>query len=148
MSGLTSRPAFTRATVQIAGSASRITASHFRRAVRRSNPVRDLVVNYQEALLAQVEQTAACNALHAVQFRLGRWLLQSRDSTESNTIPLTQAGLSQMLGVRRSAVNSAARVLQGGDLIRYSRGQIEILDRRGLEKATCKCYDVIRGQVH
>ena len=98
-------------------------------------------------LLIQVQQTAACNALHAVEARLSRWLLQARDRLESNTIQLTHEFLSQMLGVRRTTVTVVAHMLQQAGLIRYHRGQIEIIDRPGLEARACECYAAIREQV-
>ena len=98
-------------------------------------------------LLIQVQQTAACNALHAVEARLSRWLLQARDRLDSNTIKLTHEFLSQMLGVRRTTVTVVATVLQQAGLIRYHRGQIEIVDRPGLEARACECYEAIRRQI-
>ena len=98
-------------------------------------------------LLIQVQQTAACNALHAVEARLSRWLLQARDRLDSNTIALTHEFLSQMLGVRRTTVTVVANVLQQAGLIRYHRGQIEIVDRPGLEARACECYEAIRRQI-
>jgi CRP-like cAMP-binding protein len=127
--GLGMRRAHTRAVVQVRGSASRIAASRFRKVAEESEAVCRIVVRYGEMLLIQVQQTAACNALHPVEGRLSRWLLQTRDRIESNTIKLTQEFLSQMLGVRRTTV--VANMLQQADLIRYHRGQIEIVDRLG-----------------
>jgi len=97
--------------------------------------------------LVQVQQTAACNALHPVEARLSRWLLQARDRLESNTIKLTHELLSQMLGVRRTTVTVVANMLQQAGLIRYHRGHIEIVDRRGLEARACECYEAIRRHV-
>ena len=94
------------------GTASRIAATRFRKAAEESEAVRNIVVRYGEMLLIQVQQTAACNALHAVEARLSRWLLQARDRLESNTIQLTHEFLSQMLGVRRTTVTVVAHMLQ------------------------------------
>jgi Mn-dependent DtxR family transcriptional regulator len=91
-----------------------------------------------------VQQSVACNALHALEARLCRWLLQTHDCTDGNIIPLTQEFLGQMLGVRRTTVTIAARLLQGAGLIRYRRGHIQILDRAALEDITCECYGVVR----
>jgi CRP-like cAMP-binding protein len=129
------------------GSATRIAASHFRKAVQDSDAVCKIVVRYGEMLLIQVQQTPACNALHAVEARLSRWLLQARDRLDSNTIKLTHEFLSQMLGVRRTTVTVVANVLQQAGLIRYHRGQIEIVDRPGLEARACECYEAIRRQI-
>jgi len=102
--------------------------------------LRDLIVKYNEVLLAQVQTTAACNALHHVEARLSRWILQTRDRTETDSIPLTQEFLSEMLGVRRTSVSEVAQKLQTEGLIRYSRGVIEIVDRLALERRACECY--------
>jgi len=104
-------------------------------------------VRYGEMLLIQVQQTAACNALHPVEARLSRSLLQARDRLESNTIKLTHEFLSQMLGVRRTTVTVVANMLQQAGLIRYHRGHIEIIDRRGLEARACECYEAIRRHI-
>ena len=145
--GLGQRRSHTRAVVQVAGAATRIAAPHFRKAVQDSDAVCKIVVRYGEMLLIQVQQTAACNALHAVEARLSRWLLQARDRLDSNTIKLTHEFLSQMLGVRRTTVTVVATVLQQAGLIRYHRGQIEIVDRPGLEARACECYEAIRRQI-
>ena len=105
------------------------------------------MVRYGEMLLIQVQQTAACNALHPVEARLSRWLLQARDRLESNTVKLTHEFLSQMLGVRRTTVTVVANMLQQAGLIRYHRGHIEIVDQRGLEARACECYEAIRRHI-
>ncbi len=92
----------------------------------------------------QTQQSAACRALHAVDARLGRWLLQSRDVIESDEIKLTQEFLSQMLGVQRAAVSIAATAMQKDKLIRYSRGTIRLLNRDGLRERSCECYETVR----
>jgi hypothetical protein len=118
--------------------------SQLQAAVRQSEHLRNVILQYKETLLGQVQQTAGWNALHKTEARLARWLLQTRDRVESDRIPLTQDFLSEMLGVRRTTVTEVAGVLQEAGLIRYRRGQVEILDRRGLEQAACECYGVIR----
>jgi CRP-like cAMP-binding protein len=145
--GLGTRRSHTRAVVQVSGAALRVPASPFRKAAEDSEAIRQLIVRYGEMLLIQVQQTAACNALHAVEARLSRWLLQARDRVESNTVKLTHEFLSQMLGVRRTTVTVVANVLQQAGLIRYHRGQIEIVDRIGLEARACECYEAIRRQI-
>jgi CRP-like cAMP-binding protein len=147
VSGHGQRRSHTRAVVQVPGAGLRISAQHFRRAAEESAAVREIVVRYGELLLIQVQQTAACNALHAVEARLSRWLLQARDRLSSNTIQLTHEFLSQMLGVRRTTVTVVAHMLQQAGLIRYHRGQIEIVDRAGLEARACECYEAIRQQI-
>ena len=147
LAGLGPRRSHTRAVVQVAGAASRIAAARFCKAAGESQAIRDTIVRYGEMLLIQVQQTAACNALHDVEERLSRWLLQARDRVDENTIRLTHEFLSQMLGVRRPTVTVVARTLQEAGLIRYHRGHIEIVDRRGLEARACECYSVIRRQI-
>jgi CRP-like cAMP-binding protein len=146
LAGLGPRRSHTRDIVQVAGVASRISAARWRKAAEDSQAIRDLIVRYGEMLLIQVQQTAACNALHDVEERLSRWLLQARDRVDGDTIRLTHEFLSQMLGVRRPTVTVVARMLQDAGLIRYHRGHIEVLDRRGLEARACECYGVIRRQ--
>lgn len=148
LSGLGPRRSHTRAVVQVEGSCSRIAAARFRKAAEESGAIRNIIVHYGEMLLIQVQQTAACNALHGVEERLSRWLLQARDRVDGNTILLTHEFLSQMLGVRRPTVTVVARMLQDAGLIRYHRGHIEILDRPGLEARACECYAVIRQQIN
>jgi CRP-like cAMP-binding protein len=102
-------------------------------------------VRYNDVLLAQIQQSVACNALHAMEARLCRWLLQTHDCIDGNAIPLTQEFLGQMLGVRRTTVTIAARLLQSAGLIRYRRGLIHILDRRAVEEIACECYAATRN---
>ncbi len=147
LSGHGQRRSHTRAVVQVPGVGMRISAQRFRQAAQESEAVRQSIVRYGEILLIQVQQTAACNALHAVEARLSRWLLQARDRLSSNTIQLTQEFLSQMLGVRRTTVTVVANMLQQAGLIRYHRGQIEIVNRPGLEARACECYEAIRLQI-
>ena len=136
-----------QATVQIAGSAWRIEAPKFLDLYQESVPFRTLMNKFQNIILLQAQQSAACHALHAVEARLCRWLLQSQDVTESDIVPLTQEFLSHMLGVRRSSVSLCAHALQKAGLIRYARGQIEVLNRDGLKESACECYEVIREHV-
>ena len=144
--GLRPCNAFTRATVQIPATVAVIPASHFQTAVNRSERIRDLILRYKETLLGQVQQTAACNALHPLEARLARWLLQAFDRTDARDLPLTQESIAQMLGARRTTVTLIARRLQFAGLIRYRRGRIIILDKVGLEHLACECYRTIRRQ--
>jgi CRP-like cAMP-binding protein len=136
-----------QATVQIAGSAWRIEAPKFLDLYQASSPFRTLMNRFQNIILLQAQQSAACHALHTVEARLCRWLLQSQDVTESDIVPLTQEFLSHMLGVRRNSVSLCAHALQTAGLVRYSRGQIKILNRDGLKESACECYEVIREHV-
>jgi CRP-like cAMP-binding protein len=136
--------AFARATVQIPATCAVITESHFRAAASQSERIRGLILRFKEALLGQVQQTAACNALHPLEDRLARWLLQALDLIDERELPLTQESLAKMLGVRRSSVTLIANRLQADGLIRYRRGHIVVLDRVGLEDVACECYRAIR----
>jgi CRP-like cAMP-binding protein len=147
MSGFGIRRGFTRAVVQAPLVASRISSVHFHAAVQNSEGLRNMMVSYNEALLAQVTQTAACNALHATESRLARWLLQTRDRIESDVLPLTQEFLSQMLGVRRTTVTLVASQLEQAGVIQNRRGRIVVVDRKGLEDVACECYAIVRDQM-
>ena len=109
-----------------------------------SEHVRDLFVSYSETLLAQVQQTVVCNALHTTEERVCRWLLMMHDRAEGEALPYTHEFLSHMLGANRKSVTLAALSLQTAGLISYHRGKIQILDRPGLEKASCECYAIVR----
>ena len=136
----------TRGLVQGQGSALRMKAAALRKELSNGNgsSLQKLLHRYTHSLLTQISQSAACNRFHQVNPRLARWLLMTHDRTEGDEFRLTQEFLSQMLGVRREGVTLAAGVLQKQNLIRYSRGQIRILDRAGLEAASCKCYEVVK----
>jgi CRP-like cAMP-binding protein len=142
--GLGSHRSPSRAVMQVEGDVSQISPAKFRAAVERSDAIRDLVVRYNDVQLALVQQTAGCNALHPVEQRLCRWLLQTRDRCESDAIPLTQEFLSEMLGVQRTSVTAIARSLQTAGLIKYRRGRIDLIDRAGVEKKSCECYESVR----
>jgi CRP-like cAMP-binding protein len=133
-----------RALVQGAGPALRMNAAGFRRELSRSPPLQRALHHYVYALMAQISQTAGCNRFHAVQARLARWLLMTRDRVRSGEFRMTHEFLSHMLGVRRVGVTEAASALQRRKLIEYSRGHIRILDQPGLEKAACACYEGIK----
>ncbi len=147
MSGFGSRHAFTRAIVQADGVASRIGTAKFQEAMKKSATLRETIVRFNEGLLAHVQQTAACNALHELEERLCRWLLQTQDRVGGNLITLTHEFLSQMLAVRRTTVTLVARGLQDAGIIKYQRGKIEILDRKKLEKRACECYQVVSREI-
>jgi CRP-like cAMP-binding protein len=140
MAGLGLYRSLVRVVVQLPLIASKIAASQFRKAAAASEPIRDLAVHYNEVLLTQARITAACNALHPVEARFCRWLLQSADRAGSDTVTLTQELLAEMLGVRRTSVTEVAGKMQHEGVITYSRGVIRILDRAGLERLSCECY--------
>jgi CRP-like cAMP-binding protein len=136
--------AYTRAIVQVPGIALSMPAVQFQDAVHRNEPIRNLVMRYKESLLSQVSQTAACNALHSLEARLARWLLQATDRADGALTTLTHDTISQLLGARRTTVTLLAGKLQENGLIQYRRGRITILDRPGLEAVACECYQAIR----
>lgn len=133
-----------RALVQGSGMVMRMTVAHFRKAFRLSLPLQRELYRYTYALMAQISQTAACNRFHVVEARLARWLLMTHDRVKSDKFHLTHEFLGHMLGVRRVGVTKAAQTLQRHKLISYSRGDITILDRTGLEAAACQCYEVVK----
>jgi CRP-like cAMP-binding protein len=142
--GLGRWSAFARAIVQVPGIALCMPAAQFHDAVLRSEPLRNLLIQYKESLLSQVSQTAACNALHSLEARLARWLLQATDRADSAPTILTHDVISQLLGARRTTVTLLAGKLQDSGIIQYRRGHITILDRPRLEATACECYHVIR----
>lgn len=143
MAGLGVYRSLVRVTVQLPSTVSRIPAVKFRKLVGRSDELRDMCVHFNEALLTQARVTAACNALHAIEARLCRWLLQSADRAGDSTVHLTQELLAEMLGVRRPSVTEVARKMQAEGIITYSRGVITILDRARLERISCECYQTL-----
>ena len=144
MAGLGKYVSQVRAIVQIAGTAARISASAFRRMVAEHRALGVICTQYNEVLLDQARVTAACNALHAVEARFCRWLLQSSDRAGGDVIALTQEFLSEMLGVRRTSVTEVAQKMQKLGLIHYVRGRITIIDREGLKTVSCECYQTLR----
>jgi len=136
-----------RAICQIAGSAKRLSAEVVRAERERAgSQLRSVVLRYTSAVIKMTAQTAACNRLHTVEERMCRWLLMTLDRVGNNEFPLTQEFLAHMLGVRRPTVNIAGATLQKAGLIRYSRGKIAVVDREGLESASCECYARIRDE--
>ncbi len=128
------------AVVQGAGAAMRMTAPAFPRVLDTDDVLRRTLQRYVCVLMRQLAQTTACKHFHLVEKRLAGWLLSTRDRAHSNQFRLTHEFLAYMLGVRRVGITRAAGSLQAGGLINYARGQIEILDVAGLERATCRCY--------
>lgn len=144
MAGMGIHVSRVRAVVQLPITGSQISAAAFRQAVQASPAIRSLVAHANDAILAQVQITAACNALHPIEARLARWILQSSDRSREAKIPLTQELLAQMLGVTRSSVSEIATKFQATGHIRYTRGNIEVTDRPALINAACECYEAIR----
>jgi len=136
--------AFAEAFVQAKGTALRMEASAFRLAMAEDAGLRALLLRYNEAMAAQLTQTAACNGGHGLEQRFSRWLLMARDRLDSDDMRLTQEFLALMLCVYRPGVTVAANALQRAGVIRYARGHITILDRAGLEAIACDCYGAVR----
>lgn len=134
------------AVVQSEGMGYRLRAEAFKHAFERSNPARDLVLRYAQALITQMGQTAVCNRHHSLDMQLGRWLLLSLDRLPGNEVVMTQELIAHNLGVRRESVTEAAHKLQTAGLIRYGRGHIWVLDRPRLEERTCECYGVVKKE--
>ncbi len=146
MAGLGLYKSLVRVVVQMPTSVSKISATQFRKAATANEVIRNLCIQYNEILLLQARVTAACNALHLVEPRFCRWLLQSADRAGGDTVILTQEFLAEMLGVRRTSVTEVATKVQNAGVIAYSRGVIKILDRTALEKMSCECYQTLVEQ--
>jgi CRP-like cAMP-binding protein len=131
---------------QVSGESLRMGADHFRAEVDGDGKLRQVMLAYSQALLSQIAQGVACNGAHSVQDRCAKWLLECHDRAGADRFELTQEFLSDMLGVRRASVTVAARTLQRGGLIEYRRGGVTIIDREGLEEASCECYQVIKNE--
>jgi CRP-like cAMP-binding protein len=140
MAGLGLRRSNVRVVVQIPLDVAFISASHFSDAAARSTSIRNMCINYNEVLLIQARVS---NATHHVEERFCRWLLQSSDRAESNTVSLTHELVAEMLGVRRTSITRVAQKIQDTGAIKYSRGVIEILDRPLLLKLSCECYQTL-----
>jgi CRP-like cAMP-binding protein len=137
------KPAFGRAVVQIGGEALAIPTSHLEAAKTGSPRFTDLFSRYADALLAQMMQSVACNAIHTVEARACRWLLSTQDRAGDSVIQLTQESFAEMLGVQRTSVTAVAGTLAARGLIRNLRGRVEIVDRPGLERTACECYRAV-----
>jgi CRP-like cAMP-binding protein len=145
MAALDTEISVSRAVVQVAGSASTLDVEHARHLADHSMPFRAMLIRHEQVLLAQSQQSAACNAVHALEARLSRWLLRCRDLIGSEDIALTQEFLAQMLGVRRTSVSIVANTLQQAGFIKYRRGHIRVLSLDGLRESACECYETVRS---
>jgi len=135
-----------RAVVQSAGTGCRLKAPLMKREFEKAGPVLHLLLRYTQALITQMAQTAVCNRHHSLDQQLCRWLLLSLDRLHGTELVMTQELIANMLGVRREGVTAGALKLQKAHLIKYSRGRITILDRKGLEARTCECYAVVKRE--
>src|SRR3954464_9054968 len=144
MAGFGLNRALTSSVVQMPLTAVKISAANFRKHVSQYASVQEMALKSNEVILAQTQITAACNALHNVEQRFCRWLLQTWDRSENDSITLTQEFLSEMLGVRRTSVTEIASRMQAAGLISYRRGHIDVLNRPELEKRSCECFRAVR----
>ena len=135
-----------RAVVQSAGQAFRLTGARLKQEFNRHGELLHLLLRYTQSLITQMAQTAVCNRHHALDQQLCRWLLLSLDRLESNELKMTQELIANMLGVRREGVTESAGRLQKLGVIRYSRGKITVLDRPKLETLSCECYAVVKRE--
>lgn len=131
---------------QIPGRSLRVQGKAFKAEIDRRGKLHRMVQRYTHVLLMKVSQSAACNRLHSTEQRLCKWLLMTHDRAAADEFLLTHEFLSQMLGVRRAGVTEVAGSLQRDGLIRYRRGRLTVLDRRGLEAASCECYAAVRRE--
>jgi CRP-like cAMP-binding protein len=145
VSALVTRQSVGRYVAQFPGTASRIPLERFQEAIQKRPALRQVTLNFIEALLAQTLQTVACNAVHSVEARCCRWILSTRDRFDHDVLPLTHETLAHTLGVQRSTVSSVVRDLQMAGLISQGRGVITVTDPDGLEEMACECYRTIHA---
>jgi CRP-like cAMP-binding protein len=152
--GLVGTPVFlgadrspTRAIAQIPGDALRMEVKVFQSEMTRHGAFYGLVQRYTQTMINQISQSIVCNHRHSVEKRMCRWLLMSHNRVGADEFPLTHEFLAQMLGVRRPTVTAVAGALQKAGLISYHRGRISVLDRKGLEAASCECYEVVTKEL-
>ncbi len=136
-----------RLLVQIPGSAARMSRAAFTRAMGSMPSFRSLMYAYVNAFLEQVMVSVACNGAHSIKERLARWLLMMRDRSDDDTLLITQSLLAEMLGVQRPTITNAAAELESAGLIERGRRQVRILDRKGLTRASCECYLLVRERI-
>lgn len=135
-----------RALVQSAGQAFRVPSKVLKEEFRRGGALQHVLLRYTQALITRMSQTAVCNRHHSVKQQFCRWLLMSLDRLATNELTMTQKLIANMLGVRREGVTEAAGKLQKLGLIDYQRGRITVLDRAGVEKQACECYEVVKNE--
>jgi CRP-like cAMP-binding protein len=136
-----------RLLVQISGTAAKMPRPAFARATESIPSFHDLMIRYMQAFLEQVLVSGACNGAHSLKQRLARWLLMMRDRSDADSLGITQDLLAEMLGVRRPSITRVVRELERAGLIEPSRRQVTILDRQGLKKASCECYQLVRDRI-
>jgi len=136
------------AVVQTAGHGYRLAGNLLKQEFNRAGLMQRLLLRYTQALMTQMNQTAACNRHHTVEQQLCRWLLLTLDRVSSRELIMTQELVANMLGVRREGITEAAGKLQRAGFIRYRRGHIAVLDRSGLETRACECYAVVKNELN
>ncbi|MEH2277359.1 MAG: Crp/Fnr family transcriptional regulator [Nostoc sp.] len=132
--------------VQVPGLAVKMKAHLLLHEFDTNKSLRDVMLKYTQAYMAQLSQNVACNRVHSIKQRMARWLLESSDRLDSDELFLSHEFLSHMLGVRRAGVSETASHLQQKGLIQYSRNKIKTIDRQGLEETSCECYGVIKDE--
>jgi CRP-like cAMP-binding protein len=133
--------------VQIPGNAAKMSRAAFTRAMGAMPAFRSVMDAYVQAFLEQVMVSVACNGAHSLKQRLARWLLMMRDRSDGDALPITQSLLAEMLGVQRPTITNAVRELERAGLIEGGRRRVTILDRKGLTKASCECYQLVRARL-
>jgi CRP-like cAMP-binding protein len=141
---LNGRASLNRAMVQVGGTSLVCAVDPLKALLQEHSSLRSLLGAHEQALFAQAQQSAACNATHVIESRLCRWLLRAADLHGRDELPLTQEYIAQMLGVRRTSVTVVARTLQEAGMIRYTRGNIKLLDLPALRESACECYESIK----
>jgi CRP-like cAMP-binding protein len=130
--------------VQLEGPMLRCPIEVLQKEFNRSGQVRNLFVSYSETLLSQVQQSVACNAVHSTEERMCRWLLMMHDRADGEPLTYTHEFLANMLGANRKSITLAAQSMQTAGLITYRRGTMHVLNRSGLEAASCECYALVK----
>lgn len=141
---LDGRVSLNRGVVQIGGDTLVCTVDALKALLEDHPAIRSLLGGHEQALFAQAQQSAACNATHVIESRLARWLLRAADLHGKHELPLTQEYIAEMLGVRRTSVTLVARTLQEAGMIHYTRGHIMIIDVRALQDTACQCYETVK----
>jgi CRP-like cAMP-binding protein len=132
--------------VQLPGAAIRIGAESLKSEFNRNTEMRDVMLRYTQAFIAQITQNVGCNRLHDINQRFARWLLEVCDRVQSTEFGLTHNFMAEMLGIRRAGVTDAAAKLKKAGIIEYSRGPIRILNQQALEELSCECYSALRQE--
>jgi CRP-like cAMP-binding protein len=132
--------------VQLPGEALKIAAAKLKKEFDRNTEMRDVMLRYTQAYVAQISQNVACNRLHDTDQRFARWMLEVRDRVQAEEFPLTHGFIAEMLATRRASVSEAAMKLKKKGIIEYTRGRIKILDQASLESRSCECYSILRKE--